>query len=171
VLLEAFWLAYSQNRALRLLMLGSGSEAPLIREFIKQHHLQGVIFPVGLIRNEELPMWFRVADAYVSCARSDGTSVSLLEAMATGLPVIVTDIPSNREWVTEGDNGWLAEANVPEAFAGHMLRAAKLSSQERAEIGWRNEQVVTARADWDKNFPRLLQMYDCLVRSPAKSEP
>ena len=49
-----------------------------------------------------MPKWFRAADTYISCAQSDGTSVSLLEAMATGLPLIVTDIPSNREWVVEG---------------------------------------------------------------------
>ena len=69
--------------------------------------------------------WFRAADAYVSCAQSDGTSVSLLEAMATGLPAVATDIPSNREWVVDGQNGWLATDASAEEFADPFLRAAK----------------------------------------------
>jgi glycosyltransferase involved in cell wall biosynthesis len=162
-LLEAFQQAYRVDSSLRLLLLGSGSEAGRVRERIDAHQLRPVIRTPGNYGKEEMPKWFRAADTYVSCAQSDGTSVSLLEAMATGLTVVVTDIPSNREWVTEGRNGWLASACSAGEFADRLLRAARLSAEQRRLFSERNQRIVEERADWDRNFPRLLQMYERLT--------
>jgi glycosyltransferase involved in cell wall biosynthesis len=110
-----------------------------------------------------MPKWFRAADTYVSCTQSDGTSISLLEAMATGLPVVVSDIPSNREWVVEEQNGWLASPRSAEQFADRLLRAARLSPEQRRLFSERNRRIVDDRADWDRNFPKLLEMYERLT--------
>jgi glycosyltransferase involved in cell wall biosynthesis len=166
ILLDAFAKAHSANRSLRLLLLGSGSQSQGVRSYVQAHDLNDAVFMMGSQPTEELPMWFRAADAYVSCARSDGTSISLLEAMATGLPVLVTDIPSNREWVAEPENGWLAPPGSAEGVADRMLRVARLAPQERKAISECNQRVVAERADWDKNFTRLLEMYERLVGSP-----
>jgi L-malate glycosyltransferase len=162
-LLEAFRKAYGVDSSLRLLLLGNGSEAGRVREFIDAHGLSRVIRTPGAYVKEDMPKWFRAADAYISCALSDGTSVSLLEAMATGLPLVVTDIPSNREWVADGRNGWLASAGSAEEFADRLLRAARLSPEQRRSFSERNQRVVEERADWDRNFPRLLEMYERLT--------
>ena len=159
-LLEAFLQAYRIDSSLRLLLLGDGSEARRVREFIAVHGLGGVIRTLGPYRKEDMPKWFRVADTYVSCTQSDGTSISLLEAMATGLPVVLTDIPSNREWVTENFNGWLAPVNSAEGFANRLLCAARLTPEERGLFSERTRRIVEERADWDRNFPRLLEMYE-----------
>ncbi len=151
------------NPSLRLLLLGNGSQAKGIRSFVQAYGLNDAVSLLGPQPAEQLPMWFRAADAYVSCAKSDGTSISLLEAMATGLPVVVTDIPSNREWVAEPENGWLAPAGSPGAVADKMLQVANLTPPERKTMSERNQSVVAERADWDKNFPRLLEMYERLV--------
>jgi L-malate glycosyltransferase len=169
VLLDAFLRARSANPSLRLLLVGNGSQDRRIRSFVQAHDLNDAVSLMGPQPTEDLPMWFRAADAYVSCAKSDGTSISLLEAMATGLPVVVTDIPSNREWVEEPENGWLAPAGSAEGMAARMLRVANLTPQERQMISERNQRVVAERADWDKNFPRLLEMYECLTGYSARS--
>ncbi len=163
VLLDGFLRARSANPWLRLLLLGNGSQDQSIRSFVQAHDLNDAVSLLGPQPTEELPMWFRAADAYISCAKSDGTSISMLEAMATGLPVVVTDIPSNREWVAEPENGWLAPAGSSEGVADRILQVANLTSQERKTISERNQRVVAERADWDKNFPRLLEMYERLV--------
>jgi glycosyltransferase involved in cell wall biosynthesis len=163
VLLEAFNTAYRKNQRLRLLLLGHGSAAPSVRSFIAEHQLNQVVITPGLIASRETPRWFRAANAYISCARWDGTSISMLEAMATGLPAIVTDIASNREWVTESQNGWLASTGSAEAFADKILRCASLSAEDLASIGERNQQIVAERADWDKNFPGLVRLCQRLI--------
>ena len=169
VLLDGFLRARSANPSLRLLLLGNGSQDQSIRSFVQAHDLDDAVSLLGPQPEEELPVWFRAADAYVSCAKSDGTSISLLEAMATGLPVVVTDIPSNREWVVEPENGWLAPAGSPEGVADRMLQVANLTPQERKTISERNQRVVAERADWDKNFPRLLEMYERLAGHSART--
>jgi len=163
VLLEAFRRAYRLNPSLRLLMMGKGSEAGWVQGFIATHGLAQVIRTPGVVSGQEMAKWFRVADAYVSCTHADGTSVSLLEAMSTGLPVVVVDLPSNREWVVEGQNGWLAPPGAVKEFADRMSRAARLNPEERALFAARNRGIVEQRADWDRNFPRLLKMYAQLV--------
>ena len=169
VLLDAFLRARSANPSLRLLLVGNGIHDRSLKRFIETHDLNDAVQLVGPQSMEEMPMWFRAVDAYVSCAKSDGSSISLLEAMSTGLPVIVTDIPSNREWVSEPENGYLAPAGSPQGVADRMLQVAKLTPQEREEISERNRRVVAKRADWDKNFPRLLEMYERLAGGLART--
>ena len=165
VLLQAFHRAYSENNRLRLVLLGDGSMAGRVQNFIAKHGLNQAVFAPGAIASTEMPLWFRAANAYVSCARSDGTSISLLEAMATGLPAVVTDIASNREWIVEGENGWLAATGSAEEFAEKLLRAASLPPNDLEAIAALNQTIVAERADWDKNFPNLLRLYECLVGS------
>jgi glycosyltransferase involved in cell wall biosynthesis len=165
VLLEAFRRAHARDDRLRLLLLGSGSQTDLIHGFLSDHGLSPFVATPGAIANVEIASWFRAADAYISCALSDGTSVSLLEAMATGLPAVVTDLAANREWITHGDNGFLATAGSPQEFAIEMLRAVHLTPLQRAAIIGKNQNMVAERADWDRNFPRLLRLYESLVTS------
>jgi L-malate glycosyltransferase len=167
-LLEAFRQAHRVGSSLRLFLLGKGSEAGRVREFIDANGLKRVIRTHDPYGKEEMPKWFRAADTYISCAQSDGTSISLLEAMATGLPVVVTDIPSNREWVAEGQNGWLAPAGSAEEFADRLLRAAHLKPEDRKLFSERSQRIVEERADWDRNFPKLLEMYQQLTGQSIK---
>lgn len=163
MLLEAFQRAHQADRRLRLLLIGDGSERERVRSFLTRNSLHDVVLTPGKVQNSELPKWFRVAKAYVSCAESDGTSVSLLEAMATGLPVIVTDIPSNHEWVTPDENGWLA--STTEGFARHLEGVGRLTRAQRDSISVKNRTLIAEKADWNRNFPKLLRLYRSLLCS------
>ena len=87
-----------------------------------------------------------------------------MEAMATGLPVIVTDSPGNREWVRQGENGWLAPAGVPEPFGSLIAEASALPLERRNAIGSLNRRTVERSADGDITFSRLLEIYDRIER-------
>ena len=169
VLLQAFALAAKKAPHLRLLLIGHGSQESKVLSFIEDRELEDRILIPGAVSGADMPSYFRSANAYISCAESDGTSLSLLEAMATGLPVIVADNPSNREWVTEGENGWLGKIGSPESFADKMLLAAAHGASSRREMSVRNQRIVEERADWDKNFPLLLSAYDNLLAMHRKS--
>jgi glycosyltransferase involved in cell wall biosynthesis len=160
VVLDAFRRAYALNPRLRLVLLGYGSLASKVEHFITEHGLDDAVHRSGLVPHEQSPDYFRAADLYISCAHSDGTSISLLEAMATGLPVVVTDGLGNREWVVPGESGWLAPIGDSEAFAQLLLLAADLDVTQRERIRRRNRQIAEERADWDVNSARLLEAYD-----------
>jgi len=70
---------------------------------------------------EELPRVYRSADVYVSASHVDGSSVSLLEALACGKPALVSDIPSNCEWVSPGEQGWLFQDGNANELADRMM--------------------------------------------------
>jgi glycosyltransferase involved in cell wall biosynthesis len=173
VLLEAFHWAHARNPRLRLVLLGDGSLSTSILQFIRDRGLDEVIHRPGRVPYDRIPEYMRAADLYVSAAQSDGTSISLVEAMATGLPVLVSDVPGNREWVDSPRSGWTPSLD-PRAFGEAWLDAASLSDADRDEIRARNRGIAVTRANWNENVTRLLEAYDRLrglVRAEAGRAP
>lgn len=171
VLLDAFRLAHESEPRLKLAMLGGGPMAGAIQDYIARHRLSESIKLVGLRPEDELPEWFRSADLYLSAAPSDGSSISLLGALAAGLPVIVADNPSNREWVAEGENGWLAIPGDPRSFAAALIEGARMTPEQRWRVGTRSREVAVKRANWDENSALLLDAYEQLLTTPGERYP
>ena len=156
VFARAFAQAALKQPNLRLFLLGSGSMAAEIRKILMPVLLQ-VQF-VGQVSQEKLPSYYRAADLYVSASHSDGSSLSLLEALACGLPALVSDIPGNREWIDGSEAGWLFPDGDSTALAAGILQAV---DQRKAlkKIGQQARHLAEARANWTENFRKLLSAY------------
>jgi glycosyltransferase involved in cell wall biosynthesis len=155
LLARAFILAVEANPALRLLLAGDGPQAPLIRSLLAPLG-EFVHFP-GRVNFQDLPGLYCAGDVFVSPSHSDGSSISLLEALACGRPVLVSDIPSNREWVRPGQAGELFADDSVLDLTTELLKMAKrpnLSAYQREA-----RQLAEERADWEMNFDKLLQAY------------
>jgi glycosyltransferase involved in cell wall biosynthesis len=164
VIARAFVIAARQLPGLRLVMLGNGSQASLIHKIFSEAGVsERVQFP-GLVRQAELPRFYRCADLYVSASHSDGTSISLLEAMACGIPLLLSDIPGNREWVKPGVQGWLFPDSDARALAQAILQAAS-QRQRLGEMGEAARRLAEARADWRQNFQQMLSAYDLALNN------
>jgi L-malate glycosyltransferase len=147
---------------LRLLMLGHGSQASLLREiFTMGGFLDRVHFP-GHVSQADLPRYYRSSDLYLSASHSDGSSVSLLEAMACGLPALVSDIPGNREWITPDVQGWWFPDGDYRAMAEAIVRAVEERGR-LVEMGRAARLLAVQRADWELNFVELLKAYELAV--------
>lgn len=179
VLVRAFCLAALQEPCLRLILMGGGSQSSLIRQMVHRHKLDGRVFFGGQVSNDRLPEFHNAADLYVSASHSDGSSVSLLETLACGKPVLVSDIPSNREWVQPEVNGWLFPDGNVEALVERMLAAVRDRSK-LPEMGRASRSIAEAKADWRKGFGQLLAAYDLalevekrqpLLAKPLKNKP
>jgi glycosyltransferase involved in cell wall biosynthesis len=167
VVLAAFDLARREHPSLRLVLAGDGILAPLVRAFIGAHGLEEHVLLPGRIANAALPDLFRAADIYISASESDGTSVSLLEGLATGVACVVTDIESNAEWVADGINGWRGRSGDARSFADCLLRAATLDASAREAMRARNRRVAEDRADWRRNVRRLIAAYARIARAAS----
>jgi glycosyltransferase involved in cell wall biosynthesis len=144
---------------LRLIMLGSGSLAGRLHGLIQAAGaLDDVALP-GQVSQEDLPRFHQMADLYISASHSDGTSISLLEALATGRAVAVSDIPGNREWIEAGEQGWFFPVDDAEALAA-LIVAAVGDRARLTACGAAARQTAVARADWTRNFRQLLKAYD-----------
>ncbi len=161
-LLEGFLLAAKGMPDLRLLMLGGGSMRGYLESRLDRAGMRDRVHFPGQVGFEALPAYYRAADLYVTASRSDGTSISLLESMACGLPAIVSDIPGNREWVQPGKNGWWFRDGNAQAFANAIGLARKASSK-LPSMSREARKVAEERADWRQNFQTLLQAYRCAV--------
>jgi len=137
-----------------LILLGNGSQASLLRKILSQADVLDQVSMPGQIGFKDLPRYYHLADVYVSASHSDGTSISMLEAMACGRPVILSDIPGNREWITSGEQGWFFPDGDWQALAGVMERAI-LNFPKLERMGQAARQLVEERADWQRNFPKL----------------
>jgi L-malate glycosyltransferase len=163
VLVRGFVQAARQMPQLRLLMLGGGSQAGVLRQILTENGMLDRVHFTGQVKNEDLPRYYRAADLYLSASHSDGSSVSLLEALACGRPVLVSDIPGNLEWVEPGMQGWLFPDGKSDRLAEGILQAAH-PSVSLPEMGLRARRLAEERADWKKNFQKLLDAYDRAVQ-------
>jgi glycosyltransferase involved in cell wall biosynthesis len=166
VLLAAFALVVEHAADARLLLIGDGSLRPEILADIQRQGLAERVQTPGRIPEAQLPAWYTAADLYVSSSPCDGTSVSLLEAMASRLPAIVHEQFGNIEWIRPGENGWLADCLNPASLAAAM-RGALRARARWAEIGRANRARAIADADWTKNSLLLTEAYRLAVRHAA----
>ncbi len=158
-LIEGFVLAAEEEPRLRLVMLGGGSLKEWVYRRLEAADLLGrVAFP-GQVENDELPDYYRTSDLYLSASRSDGSSVSLMEALACGVPALVSDIPANREWVTPGHNGWWFAMGEADDLARALLGAAG-DRTDRETMRESARAVAERKADWSRNFEVLLRAYE-----------
>lgn len=158
-LARAFAQAAQMRPELRLLMLGNGPLAPNIRKIFNHAGVQDQVHFPGLVNQNDLPDYYRAADLYISTSHSDGTSISLLEALASGKPVLLTDIPGNQEWVTQpGEVGWLFKDGDVDSLREGILHALDHREQLPA-MGRAARQLAEARANWEENFPKLFEAY------------
>jgi glycosyltransferase involved in cell wall biosynthesis len=162
VLVRGFAAAAKREDRLRLIMLGSGSLKQEVRGVIARAGLEDRVQLPGQVRFRDLPGYYRAADLYVSASRSDGTSISLLEAMACGRPVLVSDLPANREWVQPDQNGWLFRSGSVEDMRDKILGAVA-NREMNSALGERARRIAELRADWRENKRHLQSAYERAV--------
>lgn len=160
VLAKAFVQAAGQAPKLRLFLLGDGSLAPEIRDLLAPV-IERVVL-AGQVPQEQLPDYYRAADLYISASYSDGSSVSLMEALASGLPALVSDIPGNREWIEGSGAGWLFPDGDTGALAQGILDAYR-QKEQLTQMRRAARQLAEARANWEKNFEKLVLAYDFII--------
>lgn len=168
VLAKAFVKVAQQNPNVDLLLIGGGSQGQAIRQILQRGGVLDRVTMPGQVTQKELPRFYHMADLYISPSHVDGSSVSLMEALACGLPCLVSDIPANKEWVEEGVNGWLFPDGNADALAAKILDAIR-QREKLPEIGAAARRSAEMRADWQKNFGQLLVAYEQAVQLGRKS--
>lgn len=118
---RGFALARQKDPRLRLVLGGDGTERSRISALVKDLDIGDAVTFVGPMTQGQVREWLRRCDVYVSASRSDGSSLSLLEALAVGVPVVVTDLESNREWVTSEVVGSVFPAGDAEALGRALV--------------------------------------------------
>jgi glycosyltransferase involved in cell wall biosynthesis len=121
---------------------------------------------VPKVAHDEMADIYRLADVVVSVPFTDGTPVTLLEALSTGRPVVATDLPSVREWLGDLDPGSLVPVGDVAATARAIAAALDRPAAARAELARRGRQLIEERAGHDRNMALAESLYRDLLRRP-----
>ena len=129
-LLRGFALATAALQPLRLRIYGDGPERPALTALIRQLGLADRVTLMG--RTDDVPGALRQADACVQASPHEGSPAAVGEAMAAGLPLLLSDIPAHRAMIHAGREGLLFPAQDPVAMADAIRRlASDATARER----------------------------------------
>lgn len=156
-LLEAFaQLRGTCEQPLRLLFVGTGDAETALRESAARLNVADAVIFSGFVSRDQMPAVYRKADVFVLPSEQEGMSIALLEAMASGLPVIVTDTGGTAELVTKGENGEIVPwADVPALV--DALRTLLQADDLRRRMGAENRRRAL-RFGWPALATRYLEL-------------
>ena len=143
----------------RLLIIGSGPQEEELKELVSGLELDDYVHFGGQVPNGQLAYYLNSAEIYISTSKSDGSSLSLLEAMACGLPLVVSDVPAICEWVQDGSNGYIVPRNKVKPISEKILILLK-NKDTALKMGELNLNIANEKADWNKNFLKLEKIYE-----------
>jgi sugar transferase (PEP-CTERM/EpsH1 system associated) len=152
----------------RLIMAGEGPLRQAARDVIAAAGLESAVWMPG--SRDDVPALLRSVDCFVLPSLAEGISNTILEAMASALPVIATDVGGNGELVRDGVTGTLVSADDPVAMATAMLDVMRDPLAARLAGGAGRSRAV-AEFSLDGMVGRYQALYDALLQSTQTRTP
>jgi len=167
LLIRAIPMVLREEPEAKFFIAGEGPERENLEREARVLGVERSIEFLGKVPHEQMPDLLALTDIYVSTSLYDGTSVSLLEAMASGCFPVVSDIPSNREWIRDGENGFLFPTKDEHLFASKMIDALhnkSLLEKSREE----NLRIVKEEALWSVCIEKIKEIYQASIESEGR---
>lgn len=133
----------------RLAVIGEGPERAYLEQLAVMRGVAERVVFIGEIQNAELHHYLAAADSFVRASRSEGQGISFIEAMASGLPTIGTDVGGIPDFLHDGETGFLIKPESAEAVASAVRRIIEqpIEANRIAEGGKR---LAVERYGWDR---------------------
>lgn len=144
-----------------LAIAGSGSETKNLMALSRSLGVEDSVEWLARLGDEQLRDLLYSSHIGVSIPYSDATSMSVLEYMAAELPVIASNLPANRQWITE-DGGLLIDDCTPHALAEAILSILN-SHKNREQMGSRNRQFCRDHANRSSEIEKAIRIYLQLI--------
>lgn len=146
-----------------LQVAGEGPARSRLEGLVRREGLNGRVQLLGV--RGDIPDLMASADAYVTASRAEGLPMALLEAGASGLPIVATGVGGTRDVVVEGENGFLVPPGDAGALAASMRRLQDLGRDDRRRMGAAGRRRVELHFDLDRIVDRWEAIYRGLLRS------
>jgi len=153
IVINVFYNFYRVNPKSKLLLLGDGSKTQNIQKQISKMGLEHAVKIIGSVSEKKYKKYLEKSNFYLSASEVDGSSVSLLQAMALGVVPIVSDIPANNQWVKNGVTGYKFSLSNYDQQIKKMAHTILDSNQN--EVSANCIKLIVDKADWEKNFPKV----------------
>ena len=157
LILEAMQILHERKIDFECVFLGDGPELEEARKRFRNSSLSAKIEFRGATSTLEMARLMQNSNIYVSASSSDGSSVSLMEAMASGMVCVTSDFPSNLEWVIDNETGFLFRNGSSDSLADVLSGILEKTPSELRIIGRMGQEIAVNRADWKKNREIFLE--------------
>lgn len=154
---------YLQSGAGEMIIAGKGSMTKVLQEKVHTLGIAHRVRFVGFIDAQQNQAFYLRSRFFLSIPVSDGTSISLLEAMAYGCIPIVSNLPSNREWIEDNVNGIILQKG--ETLSNAVQRGLKLPLPEVIK---RNREIIVSKATKGVNARKFTSIYEAIFRSAIR---
>jgi glycosyltransferase involved in cell wall biosynthesis len=158
-LLEAFAALHSRLPDLWLLYIGDGPDREALERRVRDLELSNAVFFSGSVAHPEVPAWLAAADIFALPSHKEGVPVSLLEAMAAGLPAVATDVGGIGEVLEDGRTGYVVPLKDPQALHDELERLVS-DGASRDRMGAAARETVSKKFLWDHNASAMLELYE-----------
>jgi glycosyltransferase involved in cell wall biosynthesis len=166
LLIRAIPIVLKEEPCAKFIIAGIGSERENLERQVKDLNIGPSVQFLGWVMHEEMPKLLSQADIYISTSLDDGTSISLLEAMASGAFPIVTDIASNREWISDGENGFLVPLDDEKFLAERIVKAIR-NKDLREKSRDSNFCLIREKALWPVTIAKTKEIYKMVLDSKS----
>ena len=147
----------------KFVIVGSGPQNETLQKLAKDLKVDKNTIFTGRLSGSDLPHYIASADIYVSTSLSDaGLAASTAEAMASGLPVIVTEDPDNRLWIQDGVNGFIIPVKNPDVLAEKIVKLIN-NNKLREKMGNINRKVISERNEYYTEMRKVEKEYEKLI--------
>lgn len=166
-MVKAFSIIASHYPDSRLLIAGIGEEREAIERLSSELGLERQIRFLGI--RKDIPKLMRAVDAYVLSSKWEGLPIVLLEAAASGLPIVATNVGGNGEVVHREINGYLVASENEKELADSMELLMAKSAGERRQMGERGKDYIESHYNIKRIIERWEQIYGQAGRRPNKA--
>ncbi len=164
-LLRSFRGAAQAVDNLRLLLVGDGSERDTLEDLTRHMGIADRVVFTGLVPYDEIPRYLMMGDLFVTASVTEVHPLSVIEAMAAGLPVLGISSPGIGDTIHDGENGLLIPEMDLAAFTGKLVRLA-MDADLRRSLSEGARQSISEYAI-ENTGARMLQAYERLVEAAA----
>ncbi len=163
-MLNAFSQVHAVHPKTELWIIGDGPERAGLAQLSEQLGLGKAVRFWGF--RGKIQQILTCSDAFVNSSLTEGISISILEAMSIGLPIVATDVGGTGSIVRDGQNGLLVEARNADALANAMARLANNSELCRS-LGESSSTLVRENWSLERMADKYLALYEDVLRGQS----
>lgn len=150
------------NQNFKFLIVGDGPAKDSLKLQAKKLGIEDVVIFTGKISNNKLLPYYAACDVFITASLSDTNSISMLEAMSMGLPIIQRDDPINKGQVVENVNGFIF--NDIDTFINKMNFVYNMNSTERSKLQKSVRNSVIASNTRNGTAKKVVDVYNRAIR-------
>ena len=157
-LIKAAKIVCENIRYCRFLLIGHGPLKQKILKLISEYGIERFVDIIGPLARDKIAKILKSATIFAFPSLREGMPLSVLEAMACGLPVIGSNVPGIKDIIIDGENGILVPPRNPEKLADAILTILN-DRTLRQKIGQNARELILKKYSWEVVLDRIMETY------------